>query len=239
MSFFIFISSLACTGQTERYSLLTFTCSNNGQINNIIDDFYFSEYHGQSIRQISNYTQSDFKYNLHYEYVNVNNFVFYCMVGYSEKKESFTISNIPPVNESGNKKQNYFNVAVGAKYIYSVGKFQLSSGIEIPYYKISRYEEKYFFDSPTQTTYTTNLIDGGNAYGLNNISSIKIFFFKRFFFSTDLTFGLLALKLGGQNYSIIDYDNPAISTTNPPYEQLYKKTAITNPELYFGVGIKI
>jgi hypothetical protein len=78
------------------------------------------------------------------------------------------------------------------------------------------------------------------AYGLNSISSLKFFICDRIFLSTDISFGLLIFDLGGElNYGI-DYQDPIVSTaTYDPREDSYKRKAVTKPELYFGIGIKL
>ena len=218
--------------------LFTLTYSNNGQINGIIDEFYFSQGAYLPNNDVFKYKQCDLKFNFHYEYVTHKNFSFFCKVGYSVRKDIYTISNVTPAH--GSKEQNYLNISLGSKYNFRVDRFQFSTGIEIPFYNISTYKEKFFYDNTTQTIHSTQFIDGGTAFGLNSISSIKFFLSKKIFLSTDLTFGLLFFNLGGQTYSVIDYQNPVVyPTTGQSRDDKYNKTAVTKPEFYFGIGIKI
>ncbi len=94
--------------------------------------------------------------------------------------------------------------------------------------------------SPAQSIHETQTIDGGKAYGLNSISSIKFFVTNRIFLLSDLTCGLLIFNLGGQTYDVIDYQNPVVSPIPAlPRDDSFKKTTVTKAEFYFGIGIKI
>ena len=238
-TFFFCILTYASFGQTSGH-YLTISYSNNGQIYDAIDQFYFFALSGyQPNNDVFNYEQSDLKFNFQYEYVTHKNLVLFGKVGYSDRKDSYTISSVRPAH--GNKEQNYLNISLGAKYILEGDNLQFSAGIEIPYYKISTYKEKLFLTDPQNTFYQTQFIDGGTVYGLNTIYSAKFFFTKTFFLSADLDFGLLFFNLGGQSNTVIDYQNPIQYPTSPytPYDDSYKKTTVSKPEFYFGIGAKL
>lgn len=216
----------------------TLSYSNNGQIADVIDKFYFSQGSYLPNNDVFTYKQNDLKFNFHYEFLSRSMFSFFGKIGYSERKDTYEVSNVTPAN--GSMEQNYFNFSLGAKYNLKVDRFQFSTGIEIPYYKISDHTEKLFWDSPSQTIHEHMTTDGGTAYGLNSISSLKFFISNRIFLSTDIAFGLLIFNLGGQSYYVIDYQNPVVAPLPiDPRDASYKKTSITNAELFFGIGIKI
>jgi hypothetical protein len=219
-------------------NLFTFSYSNNGQIYDVIDEFYFSQGAYLPNNDVFTYNQSDVKFNFQYEYLTPKDYSFYCKVGYSNRYDTYTISNVQPAN--GSKEQNYENIALGVKYTIRGDHFEFSTGLEIPYFKVSTYTEKLFWNSPTQPLTDTQTLDGGSVYGLNSVYSMKVFISKTVFISTDLVFGLLYFNLGGMAYQVVDYlKPPAYTTTEPPYIETYKKTTVSKPEFSFGLGIKL
>lgn len=241
---FVIFVHIVVFGQTNNKAnneinghLFTLTYSNNGQINDEIDEFYFFKGSYGPNDDVFTYKQSEYKLNFHYEYVTKKQFSFYGKFGYSDRKDSYEISNWTPAN--GNKKQNQINISIGAKINHQIGKFQFATGLEIPYYKISDYKEKFISNDPNLILHQTIHIDGGNVFGLNNISSIKVFITKNFFISTDLTFGILNFQLGGETNYMIDYQNPILYQNGLPYDVSYNKITISKLELYFGIGFKL
>lgn len=235
-AFTIFSQSKERIDSTSKCHLFTLSYSNNGQINNEINEFYFFKGSYTPNDDVFSYQQNEYKLNLQYEYVTKKMFSFHGKFGYSNRKDVYEISNWTPAN--GNKKQNYMNFSLGAKYIYQIGKLQFSTGLEIPYYRISDYKEKFISNDPNLNIESTIHIDGGSAVGLNNISSVKLFVSKSFFISTDLTFGILKFNLGGQTYETIYYQDPILIQNSLPYNSTYDKITISKPELYFGIGFK-
>jgi hypothetical protein len=226
------------TDTETRGHLITLTYSNNGQIYDVIDEFYFSQGAYLPNNDVFTYKQNDLKFNFHYEYLSRSKFSFFGKMGYSNRKDTYTISNMTSAN--GSKDQHYFNFSLGAKYNYQLDKFLFSTGIEIPYYKISTYTEKLFWESPSQVIHDHQAIDGGEAYGLNSISSLKFFICDRIFLSTEISFGLLIFDLGGQINYVVDYQDPVISTsTYEPRDDSYNRKTVTKPEFYFGIGVKL
>ncbi|MCX6258708.1 MAG: hypothetical protein NTW49_12550 [Bacteroidia bacterium] len=219
--------------------LITLSLSNNGQIYDVIDEFYFSQGAYLPNNDVFTYKQNDAKLYLQYEYLSRSMFSLFGRAGYSFRKDNYTISNVTPAY--GSKEQYYLDIALGFKYNYNVDKFLFSTGIEMPYYKISTYKEKFFLDSSTQTVHYTQYVDGGNTYGLNSISSIKFFMTDNIFLSADFAFGLMMFNLGGQTYMHYDYQNPVVVTpaTTTPHDDSYNKFTVTKPEFCFGIGIKI
>jgi hypothetical protein len=213
---------------------VTLTYSTNGQLSDVIDEFYFFKGAYSPNDDVFTYKQTEFKVNARYEYVSKKMFSVYGNIGFSRREDSYEISNWSPAN--GRKNQYFLNFSVGAKYVIQFDRFQFSTGLEIPYYRFSDYKEANIYNDPNLVYQGTTRTDGGNAFGLNNITSIKVFVVKGLFISTDMTFGLLNYQLGGKTYHTTEYPNPPIYPDPAPYVNTYNKTTISKPELYFGIG---
>lgn len=238
--FILFASTTLTFGQKEEAEhLFTFSYSNNGQIADVVSEFYFDQGSYNPNNDVYAFKQSDLKFNFQYEYLTPKNYSFYFKAGYSDRYDSYVIRNVQPAN--GNKEQNYINIALGSKYTIRGDHFEFSTGIEIPYFKVGTYTEKFFLNSPQQVLYATQTLEGGSIYGINSVYSMKVFISKTIFISTDLVFGLLYFDLGGTENDVTDYQNPVVNFPNniPQPPVTYKKTTVSKPEFSFGLGIKL
>ena len=218
--------------------LVSISYSNNGQIRDVISEFYFDQGAYLPNNDVFTYKERNPKYNFHYEYVTKNNLSISLKGGYSSRKDEFKISSVRPAH--GSKEQSYTDMALGVKYVFNGEKVQFSTGLEIPYFIIGTFTEKFFMDTVTQTLHQTQVIDGGKAFGINSVSSAKFFLTKTFFFFTDLRFGFLSFDLGKEWRYTIDYQNPVVSpTTLFINEDTFNKTTMTDIEIYFGIGLKL
>jgi hypothetical protein len=237
-SFVVIYGFIYCQSKSH---LINITVSNNGQIEDVLDGFYWTGAYGPGDDTYS-YKRNAFKFNLMYELLTISKYSFHGRIGFGTNKNTYNISNVTVAN--GNTSQNFFNFSLGSKYNFTFDKFQISTGLEIPFYYIGKYTEKFYWDNQTESQIITYdvLIDDGYSIGLNSITSIKFYPTKRFFIMADIVFGAMHFNLGDKYY----YKDNTESTIDPSItsqysweiERSYKTTVLTKPELHFGFGIK-
>ncbi len=235
--FMFFISFFFKSYSQKTSHLLSVSLSNNGQITPIIHDFYFSPDGYNPGDDTYSFLQSDPKFNLHYEITFPKNWELCGKFGFGFRDESYIISNVP--NANGTEAQQYYHAALGARYVFELGKFQISTGGEIPFFYCSEYKANFTQNDPSSTVSGKVTTSAGYAIGLNNSTNLKFFIGKRFFIMTEISFGFLYFNLGGKYTSLTEWTTPP----NPPnyyeVERSYKKFTITPPEFSFGFGVKI
>ena len=169
-SFILICGFIYCQSKSH---LINITASNNGQIDDVLDDFYWGGAYGPGDDTYS-YKRNTFKLNLTYELLTISKYSFHGRLSYGTNKNTYNISNLTLAN--GNTSQNFFNFSIGSKYNFTFDKFQVSTGIEIPFYYIGNYTEKVYWDDQAQSLLSTSttIIDGGYAIGLNFLALKKI-----------------------------------------------------------------
>jgi hypothetical protein len=241
LTVFFFIIGGIVYAQSKRH-LISITASNNGQINDVLNDFYLGGTYGPEADTYG-YKRKAYKLNFVYEFLTKSNYSFYSSLGFGMIKNTYNISNMNGANAINS--QGLYNLCIGSKYNFSFDKFEVSTGIELPFYYIGNYNESVKWDNEEQSQILTyNItIDDGFSIGLNSITSIKFYPMKNFFITSSLTFGLMHFDLGDNLYykdNIVNTDDPSLNSEYEyRIEKSFSSTMITKPELHFGIGINI
>jgi len=224
---FFFHISIICFSQQSAH-FVSASISNNGQLNDITSDFYYDDFSGAHSIQHSHVLNAT-KFNLHYEYLTSKPISFSLKIGYCKRQDSF--SDLTPNYYEINVEQTYFSSLLGSRYLLSSNKFQFSSGLELAYFYVSSYDESSHSSAANSYSYIT---DGGNAFGINSVTSLKLFLSNKIFLISEMAFGFLSYDLGGNsNYTDLNTGESQITIHR------IKLTTVSKPELYLGIGLKL
>jgi len=215
------------------------TISNNGQLSETMADFYFEPDSYNPADDVFSFKQSELKYNLHYELKSQNGILLTSTFGYGYRHDNYVISNQSGIPPDGTEQQSYISFALGTRYAWSTEKFQVSTGIEVPFFIISDCVKTYIQNDPNRKLDFTTVITGGHAWGLNSTTSLKWFPTDRLFLSANMSFGALAFNIGETSSTTINQQDPIVtSSTYNERESTYKKVSVLQPELFLGLGVK-
>lgn len=234
----LFIIDLANGQETEH--LFYLTVSNNGQLEEVIDDFYFEPDSYNPSDDVFSFDQTIMKFNFHYEFKTKKDLIFSSTFGYGYRRDRYVVGNQPGIPPDGEEYQTYLSGAIGIRYAWSIEKVQVSTGLELPLYIFSDCVKTYQQDDPNQTIHYTETTTGGKAFGINSTTSLKWFVLPNFFISSNLSFGLLKFDVGHETITNNEVQDP-IFTSEPIWvrENSYRKTTITRPEFLFGLGARL
>ena len=138
--------NLVFSQETEHFLYLTL--SNNGQLEEVIDDFYFEPDSYNPSDDVLSFDQRILKFNFHYEFKTKKNLIFSGTFGYGHRKEEYVIGNQPGIPPTGKEHQTYLAFALGSRYAWTNEKIQFSTGLEIPFYLLSNCEKTYKQEDP-------------------------------------------------------------------------------------------
>jgi len=225
--------------QGQLNHLLYATISNNGQLGETMAHYYFEPDSYNPADDVFSFKQSELKYNLHYELLSKNGLLFTSTFGYGYRNDKYVISNQSGIPPDGTEHQSYLSFALGTRYAWSMAKFQISTGIELPVFIISDCVKTFIQDDPNRELDFTTIISGGHAFGLNSTTSLKWFPTDRFFLSANMSFGIIAFDIGDKSATTINHQDPIITgSTYNERESTYKKVSVMQPELFLGIGFK-
>lgn len=223
----------------QRPHNLSISLNNNGQLNDVLDEFYFNPSSGYGPNDdVFTYKKSEFKLGLDYDYVFNSNLILGLTLHYGKRLDQFEVGNqAPTYYPVGDKFLQYFGTAGLAGYTINLEKLQLSSGLEIVYYSIGEYTDNYFQENETSKLHQRINQSGGHTFGINSITQLKFYFGERFFLTTKLRFGLMKYDLG-ETYIVSIIEQNPVTYPEILYSQksTYDKIALTEPELSFGIG---
>jgi hypothetical protein len=135
-------------------------------------------------------------------------------------------------------KQNYFNLALGFFYRVEIEKFQITTGLEVPFYLIGRYDGSMSNYAPGNEYTIYRNEAGGFSTGLVSATSLRYFIAPKVYLVTTMSFGLLFTKLGGGSSSGgTDYLDPSREDELYDYtNSTYSVFRMSKPEFSLGVG---
>lgn len=232
---FLTLCSIAIS-QEDKHSL-SLSYSNNGNIKNEVHKFYFNPIHEYSPGDdVSFYKESSFKLNLNYTLKFKENWGVGLSGGYGHRKDDFNISNQPD-SWTGDQSQKYYAFGINGQYYWRMDRLELGTGLELPFTIISNHIQNIYQDEPNQQMHYAQETTGGFSFGINSVTSIKIFLTKFLYLNAKASFGYTKLNLGEITSQYFVSQDPVIYPDTPyEYDNKYVKNYFANPELNFGVG---
>ena len=238
LSAILILLSASTIGQTSRH-YFSFSVSNNGQLGEIADEYYFSggDDYGPN-NDVSYYKQNELKWNLAYQYLNNKSILLGIQYGHQKRTDEYVLLNTP--NANGTKSQTIHNLSLSALYQYSFDRFSLAIGPSIPLFIFDEYSDDLLITDTNKVTESNYSLDLGLAYGINLKTSLLFFATKHLFFSTTIEFGFLHAELGGEaDYSVHETTSTSSQNTyHSTYSSPFTKNFFTKPELHLGIGYK-
>ncbi len=261
ISVFLFLTLLISNisiGQTDsaksRKKSLSFSVSNNGQVDHSIHNFYRQD--TEFLNFLFNTPTSkhtEIKYNLSFSYVNSKKIVSGVKLGYQSIINKYSTSDYTSEIEAKGA-QSIYNINPSLGYAINNKKLDFIVGLQVPLFIIGNY--KY---TSTEENYRTNAsgvrelqyisetetnIIGGYITGLNSFLNLR-YSFNRFFIFSEVSTGILYASTGAS------YSTETTTTYSgsyfpsyPPYytssdsDYTLKKTYFSSPEFSFGIGLK-
>lgn len=175
-------SLTACFGQTHNIAL---GVSNNGQLSQVSDGFYFDIQNMKSIflpYWTITQQQSSWKGTAEYNCQLDNRLEFGLSGGFGQRKESY-VTNLSKLKAS----QQYFSLLPFFLKRWPLGKLQFALGAGFPLHFAGTFRSsaREYHQQSGLSVVGNNTLTGGYAYGISTISRIKWFFTPRFSLMTD------------------------------------------------------
>jgi hypothetical protein len=228
----LFASSLFAFSQSTHQ--ITLSASNNGQLGDFLHEHSFLIIGPYEYTLEKQYKLTSFKANLGYELITPSNYAFTGRLGYAV--ESSTFENSGGFLLKGTISQNVYQIAVGAKRVWNADKFQISSGLELPFFMIADNKAK----QTTSSTESNYSYSGGIALGLNNVTSFRCFLTDKLYLSTELVIGVIYSKLDGKvSATSTNLQTGKVSDMGIADVSTVSNLFISKPEFLFGVGFKL
>lgn len=222
-------------GQEEK-NKLEISYSNNGNLANEMDRFYFnpvSEYGPGD--DVYNYKETSFKFNLYYGVVTKSKWEFGLNVGFGKRTDKYDISNLP--DWSGDKMHNYYSGSLIAKYNMNIDRFEFGSGFEIPFNILSTHTTNYYQHEPEQVAHFRNVVSGGFSFGLNSYSCVSFNLKEWLYLTSKISFGYTHLKVGGElKHELVSQSPETYGNEDYIIDNIYKKNYFSSPDLQIGLG---
>jgi len=261
ISIFLFLTLLISnfsTGQIDsvksRKTSLSFSVSNNGQVDHSIHDFYRQD--SEFLNFLFNTPTSkhtEIKYNLSFSYVNSKKIVTGVKLGYQSIINKYSTSDYTSEIEAQGS-QSIYNINSSLGYAINNKKIDFVVGLQVPLFIIGGYKhtstEKNYRSNASgdrelqYTSETETNILGGYITGLNSFLNIR-YSFNRFFIFSDVATGILYASTGStfSTETTTTYSGSYFQSYPPNYsssdsDYTLKKTYFSSPEFSFGIGLK-
>lgn len=230
-------------GQSKKLEL-GLMIGNNGQLENLLNDFYNINFINRSIPN-SYYTKfSNIKYTASARYLFKGPLSVRIKFGKAIRTGTF-IQTEPETYFNCSFYQTVSSISPSIYYASKIGKFELMTGLEIPLMQVANFTEKinvrYMPDSinvlsSNTTKFTTS---SGFVWGINNFIGVKYHLTNWLCMGTEMSYGLLFAKLGDKFIGESLDPNTAQFTKYYERDKKIKTTFFSPPEVSFGVFIQL
>lgn len=228
------LSLVNCFGQVHNVAV---GVSNNGQLSQVCDDFYFDYY---NMKVLFNPTrtlkrdESSFKMMTEYSYQTSTGLEFGVNGGFGQRRETH-ITDVSDVKAS----QQYISLLPFVLKNWQIQKLQFSLGGGLPLHVARDFkasvQEHYALIS--EHIVSNNVLDGGYTFGISAIGRIRWMFTPKFSLMATASFGALFSRFGG-DFTI----NPTPESYPISYQVHDRRQtgfSLPAPELSFGIGFRI
>lgn len=226
-------------GQSKKLELGVMI-GNNGQLDNPLSGFYRLSNYSPYILETYNAIATSIKYSASARYFFSDKFSVRLKFGTAIRKSYLNQSSY---NSAWDYKsyQSVMNISPSVCFSKRVRNFELMTGFEIPFMSVGNYNEKRVYSNtpssgPVTYDQYTATINGGFIWGLNNFIGAKYYFTNCISIGTEINYGLLFSKLGG-NYSVLYDKNSTHQYNVDSSTKRYKNSFFSSPEFSVGVFI--
>jgi len=218
---------------------------NNGQLESTLNDFYVADY--LNLKEPIKYNNAipNIKYSASARYFFNENISIRIKFGKVIRKD---------IHSQGSTtgrwdfdiRQSLVNFSPAVCFSKRVEKFELCTGLELPFIRVNDFVvNSYRYDLNNMKTTLAAIYKttskGGLICGFNNFIGLKYHFTNRISLGTEVKYGLLFAKLGG-NYTVLSKSDADPHTPYSKYSEIekeYKRTFFSSPEISFGVFFQI
>jgi hypothetical protein len=240
---FVFvIFPLLIISQEEKLEV-GFLIGNNGQLEKTIGDFYFPGSETAFLDDSYKNQTTALKYSFLISYKIANQVALRLNLGYSFRKDHYDRIN-DMENVTYDFKQNVYNISPSVSFSKPIEKFELSTGLEFPLFFVNDFKFNSHYINYTNDDITLDVIDyinmdGGFIWGINNFINLKYFLTKHLAFCSELKYGLLFAEIGDKYQQNSEYIVPDQAPVSSMFEKSYSKTFFSQPEISFGILMKL
>lgn len=226
-------------GQTKKLEL-GLMIGNNGQLDNPLNGFYRLSYYNPFVIENYNTNATSISYSTSARYFFSDQFSVRLKLG-KAKRNSYVIQSSPNTFWDYKSYQSIENISPSVCFSKRFKKFELMTGLEIPFMNVGDYKEKRVYSNTPTTGPATNdeyttTITGGFIWGFNNFIGAEYYFTKAISIGAEINYGLLFSRLGG-NYKV-EYNKSSTHQYNVDNsKKVYKNNFFSSPELSIGVFV--
>jgi|GEM_PF-2308031 len=221
----------------------SFSISNQGQIDKVLEDFYFPASPTANQDDATYGRDYKLKFNSTFFYVISRNIILRARFGIGFRNNYYEQDAINTVWQFKDK-QNVYEITPSLGYIKEFEFIKFNFGFEIPMYIIGKYTQSGIYSvypdsvNLSQEVHSFVKMSGGVISGLNTFINIDYYFTTTIYLFSEFNSGILFANLG-RIYSF-DYNEvyPSQISASTFYEKKYRKVYFSDFQIQFGIGIK-
>ena len=216
---------------------------NNGQVESVINDFYYQNSPLYLMDYTYNAEFSTFKYNLGVKWNLSKHIGIRLRYGHSKTNNSYNYDS-GDLNGVFSVEQLVTNLNPAVCLTEEVGKIRVSTGLEFAFFRVGDYNFD-FLGTETQvsgnSTYVTRhdisqVVDGGKVTGINNFITIEYALTKRILFGTNASYGFMFAKFGDTvsfTDKVTSFPGNNFYTVQTSESKTFKEKYFSSPEVMF------
>ena len=226
-------------GQSKNVGL-GLSLGNNGQLDKILNDFYFFAHETENLDDSHQDKTTNFKYSMSASFFFTDSIYARLKLGEAIRKD-FYINDFPTQYSDFEIYQSETNISPSISFSKKINKLAIVTGIEIPMIFVHDFTMKTNYkqmpDSVTVTydSHSTITMTGGFIWGFNNFIGVKYYFTKWLGIETEINYGLLFANIGEKVKTDSESAIPTPVTSTSEFAKSYKKTFFSAPEVSFGL----
>ena len=222
---------------------LSFGVSNQGQIDKLLEDFYFPAHPTAFQDDAHKGKDLRIKYNFSGSYVFGDSMEVRLRIGYATRTNHYE-QRFPTNGWIIDDEQNVFEISPSFGFRENLGRFSFAIGLEIPIYFVGDLTEhidyRQYADSVKMSYAAKSDIkmDGGIIVGLNSYLNIKTFFTEGIYLFSELNYGILYSKLGRKYENVSGETFPTPATNYAEFDKNYEKVYVSPIQVQLGFGYR-
>jgi hypothetical protein len=240
--------------QTRRFEIMA-GVGNNGQVEKALNEYFYPEDPLYLLDEAQTAEATSFKYNISGKLNISERISLRLRYGKSKTNNSYYYSS-PDLFGNFAIEQDVVNYNPAICINENLGKFKVSTGIELAFYKVKDFHFKfkgtdYFIwvnNKYSRFVESDYVMEGGRVTGINNFLEFQYSATSRFGMGASVSYGMMFAKFGDRTKETVSYVYPpglGLNSNGPvnivvSEDKKYKKSYFSSPEilvfLFFRFG---
>lgn len=231
-------------GQYKKLEL-GISIGNNGQLDKILNDFYFYGHETAFLDDTYQDKTTNLKYGVSARYFFTDKISARLKFEHALRRDYYTKKDLMEYSDY-TIKQDVFNIHPSICFSKTVNKIEIMTGIEIPLFFVRDFHltenHEQMPDSITITSNSkTNITQtGGFIWGINSFIGVKYYFLKWLGIGTEINYGFLFANIGDKLTQSSESTIPFSASSSWEINKRYRKKYFSSPEvslsLFFAFG---